>query len=128
MITAEGILTDQLISILPELDKKIKPVYEDHIKPIVIYEISESDAIYTNQAPDLWVYDVQLTIIDDHYSATKRLSNRLQSACRSLEGRSGSGYRILFARDFSASTDNDKEIIGFTTKITFTLTIEEVTP
>lgn len=128
MIIAEGILTAHLTSLLPDLAGKIKPVDEALSTPLLIYEVSEQDAMYTNSAPDLWVYDVAITLIEANYSAVKRLANRVQAACRTLEGTSGAGYKVVFARDFAASTDNDKEILGFTTTITFTLTIEEVNP
>lgn len=125
MIYPEPILTSHLANDFPSL--KLKPVFNEKEElPIVVYDITESNSIYTNTVSDLFEFNVQLTIYDDSYTSAKSLGRSITASCKALEKTNGSNYYVLFARDFNGSTENDKDVIGFSTTISFTLTIQEV--
>jgi|GEM_PF-2356405 len=125
MIFPEPILTSHLATAFPTL--KLKPVFNEKEElPIVVYDITEDDSLYTNTSADLFFFSVQLAVYDDSYTATKALARLITASCKQLEMTAGTGYKVLFARDFNGSTENDKDVIGFSTTINFTLTIQEV--
>ncbi|MDV7395486.1 hypothetical protein RZS08_29130, partial [Arthrospira platensis SPKY1] len=99
---------------------------EDSPKPLVVYEVSETSEVRTKDSNDLCAFQVLMDVIGKDYTQSRKVANSLVQALEGLEGYSGAGFEVLYARNFSSNISNDRLEIGFITTVTFELLIHQV--